>query len=153
MSCLMFFPGTGVEGWPDIAHGGIICSLLQEAMEQTANLYHSPAFGRHRAEVVDLEVNFRVPLQPGSVYAIFGYVEFAELNVPGGMGTPRGSSQRTTRKVHAFLVETANLDWHDSKDAAIVHANAQARLKDAVYMSEEDYGPGEVDSKSALKQS
>ena len=92
-----------------------------------------------------MEVNFRVPLQPGNVYAIFAYVEFAELNVPGGMGTTRGSSQRSTRKVHAFLVETEVVDWHDNQNAATLHASAQGRLKDAVYMTEEDHGPAEVD--------
>ena len=118
-------------------------------MEQTANLYHSPAFGQQRAELEDLEVNFRVPLQPGNVYAVFGYVDFAELNRPGRMGTPLGSSQRTTGKVHAFLVETQVVDWRGNKDAAIIHANAVGRLKEPVYLSEEDFASAKVDSKSA----
>jgi hypothetical protein len=149
----MFFPGTGVEGWPDVAHGGIICAVLQEAMEQTASLYHSPAFGQQKAALEDLEVNFHVPLQPGNVYAVFAFVEFAELNVPGGMGTPLGSSQRTTRKMHALLMETEVLDWHDHKDAAIIHASAIGKLKDPVFMSREDYATEEVDSRSASQPS
>jgi hypothetical protein len=122
-------------------------------MEQTANLYHSPAFGQQKAELEGLEVNFRVPLQPGNVYAIFAFVDFAELNVPGGMGAPLGSSQRSTRKVHAHLMETGGLDWQDNKDAAVIHASATGKLKDAVFMSQEDYAPEEVNSKSALKPS
>lgn len=153
MSCLVFFPGTGVEGWPDVTHGGIICALLQEAIEQTANLYHSPAFGQRKAELEGLEVNFRVPLQPGNVYAIFAFVDFAELNVPGGMGTPLGSMQRTTRDVHALLMETSGLDWQVNKDTAIIHANAVGKLRDAVFMSEEDYAPEEGDSKAATETS
>jgi len=155
----MFFPGTGVEGWPDVVHGGIICALLQETMEQTANLYHSPAFGQQRAELEVLDVNFRVPLQPGNVYAVFASVKFAEMGVPGGMGTPVGSSQRTTREVHAFLLGTTDLDWCDESGALVptdgvtVHATAQALLKDAVYISEQDYAVGEDVSKSTLKPS
>jgi hypothetical protein len=120
-------------------------------MEQTANLYHSPAFGQRKAELEGLEVNFRVPLQPGNVYAVFAFVDFAELNVPGGIGTPLGSSQRRTGKVHAYLMETGGLDWQDNKDAAIIHASATGKLKDPVFMSQEDYAREEVDSKPALK--
>jgi hypothetical protein len=116
-------------------------------MEQTANLYDSPAFGQQKAELEGLEVNFRVPLQPGNVYAVFAFVDFAELNVPGGMGTPLGSSERTTRNVHAHLMETGSLGWQENKDAAIIHASAVGKLKDPVFMSREDYAPEEVDSK------
>ena len=149
MSCLVFFPGTGVEGWPDVTHGGIICTLLQEAMEQTANLYHSPAFGLQKAELEALEVNFRVPVQPGNVYAVFAFVDFAELNAPGGTGAPLGSSQRRTRGVHALLMETGSLDWQENKDSAIIHATAVGKLKDAVFIAREDYAPEELDSKPA----
>jgi hypothetical protein len=120
-------------------------------MEQTANLYHSPAFGLQKAELETLEVNFRVPLQPGNVYAVFAFVDFAELNVPGGTGAPLGSSQRTTRDVHALLVETGGLDWQETKDAAIIHASAVGKLKDPVFMSREDYAPEVSDSKSASR--
>jgi hypothetical protein len=153
MSCLIFFPGSGVEGWPDVTHGGIICALLQEAMEQTASFYHSPAFGQQRAELEKLEVNFRVPLQVGNVYAILAFVDFGELTVPGGMGTPLGSSQRSTGKVHALLMETAVLDWQDNKDTAIIHASAIGKLKDPVFMSQKDYAIEEVESTSASQPS
>ena len=143
MSCLVFFPGTGVEGWPDVTHGGIICTLLQEAMVQTANLYHSPAFGLQKAELETLEVNFRVPVQPGNVYAVFAFVDFADLNAP------LGSSQRKTRGVHALLVETGSLDWQENKDSAIIHATAVGKLKDAVFISREDYALEELDSNPA----
>ena len=151
MSCLMFFPGTGVEGWPDVTHGGMISALLLEAMEQTASLYHSPAFGQQRAEMEELEINFHVPLQPGNVYAVFAFVDFAELNVPGGMGTSPGSRERSTRKTHALLMETNGLEWHHNKDAAIIHASATGKLRDAVYMSEEDCTPEEDDFTSATR--
>jgi hypothetical protein len=122
-------------------------------MEQTANLYHSPAIGLQKAELEALEVNFRVPLQPGNVYAVFAFVDFAELNVPGGMGTPVGSSQRTTCDVHALLMETGGLDWQENKDAAIIHASAVGKLRDPVFMSSEDYTPEELESKSASRPS
>ena len=141
-----------MEGWPDVTHGGIICTLLQEAMEQTANLYHSPAFGLQKAELEALEVNFRVPVQPGNVYAVFAFVDFAELNAPGGTGAPLGSSQRRTRGVHALLMETSGLDWQENKDSATIHATAVGKLKDAVFISREDYAPEELDSTPAQPQ-
>jgi hypothetical protein len=100
-----------------------------------------------------LEVNFHVPLQPGNVYAVFAFVDFAELNVPGGMGTPPGSSERSTRNMHALLMETNGLEWHHNRGAAIIHASATGKLRDAVYMSQEDYAPEEDDFKSATKLS
>lgn len=149
----MFLPGPGVEGWPDVVHGGIISSLLQEAMEQTASLYHSPAFGKERAVIDGIEINFRVPLQPGNVYIVLAYVGFAEMDVDGGMGTPLGSPQRMTSNVRAVLVETDSLDWEGKEHAVIVHAEAAGRLKDPVWMSQEDYESGTGEASSANEPS
>jgi hypothetical protein len=130
---------------------------LRSAARDNGADSQSVPFGQQRAELVDLQVDFRVPLQPGNVYAIFASVKFAELGAIGGLGTPVGSRQRTTRYVHAFVVETADLDWGDetgavvtktgavvTKAGATVHATAHGILKDAVYMSEEDYAAGRL---------
>lgn len=92
--------------------------------------------------MADVEINFRAPLQPGNVYAIFAYVDFEEIDGRAGLGTPLGSPERKTRDVHAVLLATDDPDWTASgpgPSPAILHADAVGRLERSVYMSAEDY--------------
>ena len=64
---LVFFAGFGVEGWPDVIHGGTVTSLLLEA----ANRHQQAYYG----DFVDMEqpsisVDFKRPMRPGEVYAV-----------------------------------------------------------------------------------
>jgi len=66
-SVLVFFLGFGIEGWPDTIHGGIITTLLGDAIRQHFNnqypdmMYTEP----HR-----ISIDFKKPVRPGQIYAV-----------------------------------------------------------------------------------
>lgn len=66
-SLLVFFLGFGIEGWPDTIHGGIITTLLLEAVGRHTRLYH-----KDYTQVQDkfVNVDFKVPVRPGEIYAV-----------------------------------------------------------------------------------
>ena len=64
---LALFAGFGVEGWPDVVHGGVITTLLLEAVNRHHKNYYS--------EYVDMDkpsinIDFKRPMRPGEVYAV-----------------------------------------------------------------------------------
>jgi hypothetical protein len=64
---LVLFAGFGVEGWPDVVHGGVITTLLLEAVNRHQKHYYS--------EFVDMDtpsisVDFKKPMRPGEIYAV-----------------------------------------------------------------------------------
>lgn len=66
-SMLVFFAGFGVEGWPDVIHGGITTTMILEAAKRHHLTYYS--------EFIDLDntgvsVDFKRPMRPGEVYAV-----------------------------------------------------------------------------------
>lgn len=64
---LVFFAGFGVEGWPDVVHGGVITTMLMEAVKQ----HHKNYYG----EFIDMDqpsinIDFKRPMRPGEIYAV-----------------------------------------------------------------------------------
>ncbi|EXJ79814.1 hypothetical protein A1O3_08099 [Capronia epimyces CBS 606.96] len=64
---MVFFLGFGIEGWPDVIHGGIITTLLQEGINhQVRNLYKH--YGKQHSQFI--AVDFKRPMRPGDIYAV-----------------------------------------------------------------------------------
>lgn len=60
---LVFYTGSGLEGWPDIIHGGLITTLFDEA----ANLHVGGQYWKPPYQVV---VDFKESIRPGEIYSI-----------------------------------------------------------------------------------
>ena len=127
LACLLFYPGYGVEGWPDVVHGGIIMTLMKEAMEQAANLYQSSRPEQAWADLENIEVNFEKPLHPGSVYAVFVFVEAEPASLSDSLQNALGPGRRKARKVSAKLVEPQVLDWH-GQETIPLKASTRVRI-------------------------
>lgn len=75
-SALVFFAGFGIEGWPDVLHGGTIMSIMQEARERNMEpMVRAESWtrteglhSRHPAQTADF--SFIAPLQPGDTYTV-----------------------------------------------------------------------------------
>ena len=64
---MVAFLGFGVEGWPDVVHGGVITTLVQEGIErQVHNFYQK--YGKQHAQAISID--FKRRMRPGEVYAI-----------------------------------------------------------------------------------
>lgn len=64
-----FFPCFGVEGWPDVVHGGMLSTLLIEALEQHCVVYAEEGLG-FTCDAFPFNFNFSRPVRPGELYAI-----------------------------------------------------------------------------------
>ncbi|KIV85132.1 hypothetical protein, variant [Exophiala sideris] len=67
ITMMVFFLGFGIEGWPDVIHGGVITTLLKESVYQHLENHHRD-LGTITAEVFD--VTFKKPMRPGDIYSI-----------------------------------------------------------------------------------
>ncbi|EXJ80568.1 hypothetical protein A1O1_08714 [Capronia coronata CBS 617.96] len=66
-SMMVFFLGFGIEGWPDVIHGGVITTLLQEGINhQVESLYKH--YGSQHSQFIS--VDFKRPMRPGDIYAV-----------------------------------------------------------------------------------
>ena len=135
MTCMIIYPGNGVEGWPDTVHGGMIVTLLQEAMEQTASLYQPDAPGKEKAVLENIEVRFHAKLRPGNICAILVLPESVEIASLQARSPSSGANQRTTHEITAHLVETETLPRPDAGDVHMsLFATAKGRLKDPILL-------------------
>jgi hypothetical protein len=64
---LVAFLGFGIEGWPDVIHGGVITTLVQEAFDR-----HLDHFPTQSGEITAraLSIDFKRKMRPGEVYAV-----------------------------------------------------------------------------------
>lgn len=65
-SMFVFFTGFGVEGWPDVVHGGILASMFEEALEHNFKQFTD----LKRTTQGETGVQFFRRVRPGEVYAL-----------------------------------------------------------------------------------
>ncbi|KIX10225.1 uncharacterized protein Z518_01306 [Rhinocladiella mackenziei CBS 650.93] len=65
---LVFFLGFGMEGWPDVIHGGIVATLVQEGVDQHLHNFYQD-HGNRRASITSID--FKKPMRPGDIYGVF----------------------------------------------------------------------------------
>ncbi|KAK2032887.1 hypothetical protein LX32DRAFT_507637, partial [Colletotrichum zoysiae] len=58
--------GHGTSGWPSVVHGGMLSTVMDEAMGRLAAL----AFPANTAVTAKLLVDFKVPVSPGVLYVV-----------------------------------------------------------------------------------
>ena len=64
---MIVYFGNGVEGWPDVVHGGILSTILKEAMEKLAGEIFPPGTG----DLSRLSIQFKEKVIPGEVYTLY----------------------------------------------------------------------------------
>ena len=113
-----------------------------EAMEQTANLYIGPDTGKNWVALEEVKIDFRAPLHPGNIYAVFVTVQQEALNERDAVMdslrwavVPR-AKHGAVKTLHATVVETDDLAWHIKDGVAGVHATATGRLKEVIHLDD-----------------
>jgi acyl-coenzyme A thioesterase PaaI-like protein len=66
---MIVYFGNGVEGWPDVVHGGILSTMLEEAMQRVASEVFPPGTGN----LNKLNIQFKRKVAPGEVYTLVAY--------------------------------------------------------------------------------
>ena len=72
---LLAFAGFGVEGWPDVIHGGVTAGLMIEGAQRHLNNFYRDDLSEGLVLVKGatswkINIDYRKPLRPGDVYAI-----------------------------------------------------------------------------------
>ena len=144
----LVYVGDGVEGWPDVAHGGVITTLLKEAIERCANNYINAEPGR-KAELESINVNFLEKVQPGVIYAvqvtpgIFDGTDYGDNIREAATAEEAGISpedangpliKSSTRLVDAAFLDTETLpNTPQDQGPFVVHAIARGRLSHRIH--------------------
>ncbi len=63
---MIVYFGNGVEGWPDVVHGGVLSTMLKEAMEKVASEVFPPGTG----DLIKMKIQFKAKVIPGEVYTL-----------------------------------------------------------------------------------
>ncbi|ERF68211.1 hypothetical protein EPUS_05292 [Endocarpon pusillum Z07020] len=67
MLTMIVYFGNGIEGWPDVVHGGILSTMLKEAMQRVA----SEVFPLGTGDLHKLAIQFKKKVIPGEVYTLY----------------------------------------------------------------------------------
>lgn len=65
---LVFFVGFGLDGWPDVMHGGVTASMMLEAMEK--HLANYPTDAVLDNDKSSIKIDYKTPVRPGEIYTI-----------------------------------------------------------------------------------
>jgi hypothetical protein len=65
LTIIVYF-GNGIEGWPDVVHGGVLSTMLKEAMESVA----SEVFPSGTGDLSKMNIQFKAKVIPGEVYSL-----------------------------------------------------------------------------------
>ncbi|KAJ9658497.1 hypothetical protein H2198_003649 [Neophaeococcomyces mojaviensis] len=115
-SMFVFFAGFGVEGWPDVVHGGTLATMFDEALEQNFKQFDS----LKREVQGETGIQFIQRVRPGEVY---GLLVIPKMFRPDTDGTSHFINMTT----NSFLVSGDNVPDFEVSSAPEV-GGVQTRL-------------------------
>lgn len=93
----VFTPTEFHQGYPDIVHGGIVTTLLDEAMA------YALEFDGYRGVTARLKVTFLKPLRPRNEYRIMGYLGKIRGKIARAYSEVRDNDDNTIAKAEALF--------------------------------------------------
>jgi acyl-coenzyme A thioesterase PaaI-like protein len=97
------------QGWRDIAHGGIVMALLDEAMA------HAAGFAGHRGVTATVSVRFRKPVPLERPILVRGRITWQRRNVLGVEGKVFDESGMLLAHAEGSFVSRGRLDAADDR--------------------------------------
>lgn len=76
---MIVYFGNGVEGWPDVVHGGILSTMLKEAMSKVA----AEVFPTGTGDLSKMTIQFKRKVIPGEVYSLHA-IPASRVVIEGG---------------------------------------------------------------------
>lgn len=96
-----------VQGWKEVAHGGIVMALLDEAMAHAAGL------AGHRGMTASVNVRFRKPVPIGAPIELRGKVMWQRRNVLGLEASVLDAAGATLAHAEGHFVSKGHVDAVD----------------------------------------
>lgn len=118
---MIIYFGNGVEGWPDVVHGGIISTMLKDAMEKLASKVFPPGTGDLRS----ITVQFKRKVIPGEVYCL--------------IALPANGVESTTEQSFESKYQ---LQPSQRRNAIVAHLMPADTGLDGVFLDKETYALG-----------
>lgn len=91
---MVIYFGNGVEGWPDVVHGGVLSTMFKEAMEKVASEVFPPGTG----DLSKMNIQFIQKVVPGEVYSLSAMPASKIIASDGESVESRFNMQPTERK-------------------------------------------------------
>ena len=92
------------QGWQNIAHGGIVMALLDEAMA------HAAGYAGHRGVTASVNVRFRKPVPLGEPLELAGEVRWQRRSVLGLDATLRDADGTTLAHADGHFVSVGPIE-------------------------------------------
>jgi hypothetical protein len=102
---MVVYFGNGVEGWPDVVHGGILSTMLKDAMETVAFHVFPPGTG----DLSRMNIHFKRKVIPGEVYTLYA-VPAARIVGPDGESVESLYKMQATERRDAIVAYIEKAD-------------------------------------------
>lgn len=134
---MVFFLGFGIEGWPDVVHGGTISMLLQEGLSKHVAYYYSDCL---TAPDHSTKIDFRQPCKPGEIYGVLvppagrghvsvGNLQLTQLSMTSLLVKLEGAPVISSDYNMVSGVQTLNVGVPSAKGVDPAYATCQAEIK------------------------
>lgn len=94
---VLFFVGFGLDGFPDVMHGGITATVVLEAAARHLENFHRDLKFEGEPTIV---IDYKQPIQPGEVYSIM----LPPATVEPYPGPPQEAANRLVIRTNAFVL-------------------------------------------------
>ncbi len=111
LTMIVYF-GNGIEGWPDVVHGGILSTMLKEAMEKVA----AEIFPTGTGDLSNISIQFKRKVIPGEVYTLSAMPASRVVISEGGSVESRYKMQPGERR-DAIIAYIERADTPDDEPA------------------------------------
>lgn len=117
ITVFVFF-GNGSEGWPDIVHGGMLSTVLDEALGRVA----ANTFPGSTAENKKLDIAFVQPVRPGTIYQIRAHPDDLILDMKNGIASVPATPERKREATILGVILDEAVDGPNSRENTFVEA-------------------------------
>ena len=104
LTIIIYF-GNGVEGWPDVVHGGILSTMLKDAMEKLASKVFPPGTG----DLNSITVQFKKKVIPGEVYCLVA-IPASRVESSNGVSLESTYQLQPTERRNAIIAHIMRAD-------------------------------------------
>ncbi|KKY22593.1 putative thioesterase family protein [Phaeomoniella chlamydospora] len=115
---IFVFFGNGSEGWPDVVHGGMLSTVLDEALGRVA----ANTFPANMATNSRLDIAFVKPVRPGTIYQIRAHPDDLILDMKNGIASVPDTEERKREATILGVLLDEAVDGPNSQETTLVEA-------------------------------
>ena len=133
---LVFFVGFGLDGFPDVLHGGVTATMMLESLNKHMAYHHRKSLP-HETNTPDfdqmgMDITYKQPVRPGEIYTV--------MVAPGSLEPDPKNIRNMRVSVAALLLRLDELPkmsshWDPAKRTMEHRVEVQSSTGDSPYMA------------------